>query len=216
MYKIFKKSLLLIFAGGILHACQNKQETLPILGEKTPVTKTVDGKEFIDTTYHTIPAFSFIDQDSVTITGKSLDNQVYIADFFFTSCPSICPIMKKQMLRVYDEYKGNKEVAFLSHSIDPKHDTIPVLKDYATKLGVDAKQWHFLYGNKDSVFKIAEKSYMSSVFDDKKAPGGYVHSGYFLLVDKQKRIRGAYDGTNEEQVTKLIKDIPVLLAEYQK
>ncbi len=206
----------LIFLAFIIISCKEQKKRLPILGERNPVTKTVNGKQVTDTVYHTIPAFSYINQDSVAINNKSLDGKIYIADFFFTSCPSICPIMKKQMLRVYNEFKGNNEVSFLSHSIDPKHDTIPVLKKYAEKLGVDAKQWHFLYGNKDSVYKIAEKSYMSSVFEDKKAPGGYVHSGYFILVDKEKRIRGAYDGTNEEQVSQLIEDIPVLLAEYKK
>lgn len=201
-------SLLIIFS------CNSSPKKLPIYGERNPVSKLVNGKEKVDTLYQSIPAFSFLNQDSVLITSKSLDGKIYIADFFFTSCPSICPIMKKQMLRVYKEYEGNEQVKFLSHTIDPKHDSISVLKDYANKLGANSKQWYFLYGNRDSIYHIAKNSYMSISYEDKNTPGGIVHSGYFILVDKQKHIRGAYDGTNTEQVSQLIKDVQILLDEY--
>jgi protein SCO1/2 len=107
-------------------------------------------------------------------------------------------------------------VKFLSHTIDPKHDTIPVLKKYATKLGVDSKQWNFVYGDKESVYKIAKDGYMNFAAEDNKAPGGITHSGYFLLIDKEKRVRGAYDGTQELQVKQLMEDMEVLLNEYKK
>ena len=197
-------------------SCNSGNKKLPILGEREPVEKIVNGKTVIDTIYKTIPDFNFMNQDSVMISNQTLQNSIYVADFFFTSCPSICPIMSKNMLDIYNKFKGNEEVKFLSHTIDPKHDTIPVLKKYATKLGVDGKQWNFVYGDKESVYKIAKEGYMNFAADDVKAPGGITHSGYFLLIDKEKRVRGAYDGTQELQVKQLMEDMDVLLNEYKK
>ena len=197
-------------------SCNSGNKKLPILGEREPVEKIVNGKTVIDTIYKTIPDFNFMNQDSVMISNQTLQNSIYVADFFFTSCPSICPIMSKNMLDIYNKYKGNEEVKFLSHTIDPKHDTIPVLKKYATKLGVDSKQWNFVYGDKESIYKIAKEGYMNFAADDIKAPGGITHSGYFLLIDKRRRVRGAYDGTQELQVKQLMEDMDVLLNEYKK
>jgi protein SCO1/2 len=197
-------------------ACNSEPKTLPILGNREPVEKTVDGKTVIDTVYQTIPAFSFMNQDSAIINNDSLKNSIYVADFFFTSCPSICPIMSKNLLSVYEKFKGNQEVRFISHTIDPKHDTIPVLKKYANKLGVKGTQWSFLLGSKDSVYLLAKDGYMSYSKQNDSIPGGYEHSGYFLLIDKDKRIRGAYDGTDKNQVAQMSKDMDVLLTEYHK
>lgn len=196
-------------------SCSSSNKNLPIYGEREAVKKMVNGVEVVDTLYQTIPKFSFLNQDSIVINSDSLKNKIYVADFFFTSCPSICPIMKKQMLRVYDKFKGNPEVKFLSHTIDPKHDSIPVLKKFSTKLGVNSQQWYFLFGDKETVYSLAKTAYMSTSYQDKAAPGGIVHSGYFLLVDKNKRIRGAYDGTDENQVSQLIEDMQILLNENQ-
>jgi protein SCO1/2 len=186
--------------------------TLPIYGEREPVTKTVNGKTVTDTVYQTIPAFNFVNQYGKQITSQSLDGSIYVADFFFTSCPSICPIMHRNMLNVYNEFKGTGNVKIISHSIDPGHDSVKVLKSYADKLGISGNNWWFLQGNKEATYKLAE-NYLTAVKEDKNAPGGYVHAGYFILVDKQKRIRGTYDGTNEEEVKKLIADIKTLQAE---
>jgi protein SCO1/2 len=196
-------------------SCNSNSKKLPILGSREPIEKVIDGKTVIDTIYQTIPNFSFINQDSVIINQDSLNNSIYVADFFFTSCPSICPIMSKNMLGIYEKYKGNKEVRFLSHSIDPKHDTVPKLKQYATKLGVMGTQWSFLYGDRDSIYNMAKDGYMSYAKENANIPGGYEHSGYFILVDKEKRIRGAYDGTDKNQVEQLSKDMDILLAEYK-
>ena len=117
------------------------------------------------------------------------------------------------MLRVYEKYKGNKKVKILSHSIDPKHDTLAVLKDYAERLGVSSDQWHFVTGDKEEIFDLAQKSYMVSVLEDQEAPGGVVHSGAFLLLDSKRRIRGHYDGTKAEEVDKLMNDMDILLKE---
>jgi protein SCO1/2 len=209
----------LVFLSAVIisiSACNNGNKKLPILGEREPFEKIINGKTVVDTIYKTIPDFNFMNQDSVMISNQTLQKSIYVADFFFTSCPSICPIMSKNMLDIYNKYKGNEEVKFLSHTIDPKHDTIPVLKKYATKLGVDGKQWNFVYGDKESVYKIAKEGYMNFAAEDIKAPGGITHSGYFLLIDKEKRVRGAYDGTQEIQVKQLMEDMDVLLNEYKE
>jgi protein SCO1/2 len=207
--------LISLLALVIFSSCNSNSNKLPILGSREPIEKVIDGKTVIDTIYQTIPNFSFINQDSVIINQDSLNNSIYVADFFFTSCPSICPIMSKNMLGIYEKYKGNKEVRFLSHSIDPKHDTVPKLKQYATKLGVMGTQWSFLYGDRDSIYNMAKDGYMSYAKENANIPGGYEHSGYFILVDKEKRIRGAYDGTDKNQVEQLSKDMDILLAEYK-
>jgi len=180
---------------------------LPILGRKEFVEREVNGEMVKDTIYHTIAPFEFVDQDSSIITNATFNNQVYVADFFFTSCPTICPVMKQQMLRVYDTYKEDEDVAILSHTIDPTHDTVAVLKDFAEKLGVESKKWHFVTGPKEAIYDIGETSYMVVANEDENAPGGYIHSGAFLLVDQKGRIRGVYDGTVPEQVDILINDI---------
>jgi protein SCO1/2 len=120
------------------------------------------------------------------------------------------------MKSIFDEYKNNPEVMFLSHTIDFKYDIPSKLKKYATKLGVDGSKWQFAYGSKDSVYKIAEKDYLVAVMEDSTAKENYVHQGWLILIDKHKHIRGAYDGTSPEQVAQLKKDIPVLLAEEKK
>ncbi|QDH77513.1 SCO family protein [Echinicola soli] len=195
---------------------ENK-EALPYLGHKQTEEKTVDGKTVTDTIYHTIAPFSFMDQDGTTITNNNLKGKVYVADFFFTSCPTICPIMKTQMLRVYDKFKENADFQILSHSIDPTHDTVAVLKDYSIRLGIeDASTWHFLTGDQEKIFEIGQTSYLATAMEDKNEPGGFLHSGAFILIDRQGHIRGVYDGTKEDQVNELIKDIPKLLNNGKK
>lgn len=213
-----KNKILLYLAVATLFisACQSSgDKTLPILGSREPITKEVDGKTLTDTLYHSIPAFEFLNQDSVTITNETFANSIYVADFFFTSCPSICPIMHRNMLKVYEKYKGNNEVKILSHSIDTKYDTPSVLKDYAQKLGVDGEQWQFASGTRETIYGISP-SYMVFTNENEAAPGGYEHQGYFLLIDKDKHIRGAYNGTEESEVKQLMEDMDVLLREYEK
>lgn len=196
-----------------LLACNN-QKKLPIYGDReAKLVKDANGNEKIDTIYKTIPNFKFLNQDSVEFTQEALKNKVYVADFFFTSCSTICPIMHRNMKTVYDKYKDNPEVMFLSHTIDFKYDLPSKLKSYAKKLGVDDKKWIFAYGTKDQVYQLAEKDYLVAVQEDSTATDGYIHQGWLVLIDKQKRIRGAYDGTKTEEVEKLKNDIGVLLAE---
>ncbi|WP_448818649.1 SCO family protein [Arcticibacter sp.] len=201
------------FAMLLLLSCNKAAEKLPILGNREAVTRVVDGKTVTDTLYQTVPDFSFVNQDNKTVSKSDFKNKIYVADFFFTSCPSICPVMHRNMLKVYDKFKNNEQVKIASHTIDYKYDTPEKLKEYATKLGVEGTQWEFLRGGRDSVYTLAEKSYLVAVNEDSNAPGGYIHQGWFILVDKQGRLRGAYDGTNEDQVSKLMNDMDILLKE---
>ena len=194
-------------------AC-NHPKSLPIYGQREAVMSTdKDGNQKIDTVYQTIPAFEFLNQDSVLINQNAFKDKVYIADFFFTSCSTICPTMHRNLKTVYDEYFTNSEVLFLSHTIDFKYDKPSVLNHYAKKLGLDTKKWQFVYGSKDQIYKLATESYLVVVEEDNKAKDGYVHQGWLVLIDKQKRIRGAYDGTKTEQVEQLKKDVAILLTE---
>ena len=202
------KYLIVLLLG--IFACNgaktDKAAELPIYGE-TSIKES-------DTVYHTIGAFAFYDQDSNRVTDETVKGKVYVADFFFTTCPSICIPMAKQMLRVYDKYGSNPDFMILSHSIDPEFDTVQVLKQYARGLGVETgSSWRFLTGNETDVYTLGERRYFVTAQKDENAPGGVLHSGAFILVDEQGRVRGAYDGTDPAKVDQLILDIDKLLAD---
>ena len=196
----------LLFALGcaiIIAGCVgNDNEALPILGQ----FEIKDG----DTLYHEIPEFRFMNQDSQWITNATFADQVYVADFFFTSCPSICPKVKKNMLRMYKRFKDNASVRFVSHSIDTKRDTVGRLKEYATNLEVDGRFWHFVTGDKDALFDIANE-YFVSALEDPGAPGGFDHSGRLILVDRNRHIRSFCNGTDADEVDAFMNDIDKLL-----
>jgi protein SCO1 len=204
-WSMFRSFVYLMSCVSCLTSCGPKSERLPIFGERQ-----LTGK---DTIYHTIAPFRFVDQDSAWISNATFNDKIYVADFFFTSCRTICPIMKTQMLRVYDATRNMPDVLLLSHSIDPEYDTVALLHDFANRLGVESNRWHFVTGVKDSIFKIAQTSYFATAMEDKTEPDGYIHSGAFLLIDKKRRIRGKYDGTKEEDVNRLIADIKKLQME---
>ena len=209
--------LILVLVPVILFSCsQKKEEPLPIFGYREVAAKEVDGKKVADTIYHTIAPFQFVNQDSNIITNETFANKIYVADFFFTSCRTICPKMKTQMLRVYDSIQTLPEVALLSHTIDPEHDTVALLHDFAERLGVSSDKWNFVTGEQDKIYEIAQTSYFATAMADSSEPDGFIHSGAFLLIDKERRIRGKYDGTVEEDVDRLIKDIARLRKEYEK
>jgi len=198
MRSLFLVALTLI----VFSSCKPKETTLPIFGER----------EFngTDTTYHTIAPFAFLDQDSTLITNATFKDKIYVADFFFTSCRTICPIMKTQMKRVYDATAKDPDVLILSHTIDPLYDDVPRLHNYARMLDVSSDRWHFVTGVQDSIYKIAQTSYFATAREEKAEPDGFIHSGAFLLIDKHQRIRGKYDGTREADVDRLLKDIEKL------
>ncbi len=212
----YHKLIALLVVLGMISGCESGSKKLPILGERDWVTKKVDGKEITDTIYNVIPPFSFTNQYGETVTEKIVQGKIYVTDFFFTSCPTICPVMKRQMVKVYKEFKDNPDVMILSHTIDPEHDTPQVLNKFAKDLGVEGKKWQFLTGPKEKIYEIGQKSYLSAAQEDKTAEGGFLHSGAFILIDKDKHIRGMYDGTTEEGTQKLIQGIKSLLEEYKK
>lgn len=199
--------IFLIVCGVAMNSCVVKENDLPILGERR-----VEGN---DTVYHTIGPFRFVDQDGADVTESTFKNKIYVADFFFTSCRTICPIMKTQMVRVYEATKEMPDVLLLSHTIDPEYDTVALLHDFARRLGAETRRWHFVTGVKDSIYKIAQTGYFATAMEDKTEPDGFIHSGAFLLIDKKSRIRGKYDGTKEEDVDRLIADIRKLRFENE-
>lgn len=198
-------SLLACMVALCFQRCSHTEQSLPILGAREVVAG--------DTVYHTIAPFQFVNQDSVLITNADFAGKVYVADFFFTSCRTICPIMKSQMLRVYEATAGMEDVRILSHTIDPEWDTVALLHDFSERLGVESSRWHFVTGVKDSIYKIAQTSYFATAMEDRTEPDGFIHSGAFLLIDRKGRIRGKYDGTKEDEVNRLIGDIKRLRRE---
>lgn len=202
----------IVFSSVFVGCTETSETKLPIIGERATEERVVDGRTVVDTIYHQIPPFAFLNQDSVEITDRDFDDKVYVANFFFTHCPSICPTMQRNLLKVYEKYKDDERIAFLSHSIDFKYDSPSVLKSYAEKLGVTNDQWQFVTGEKKKIYGIADK-YLVYTKEDQDAPGGYDHQSYLVLIDPHKHIRGAYDGTNDEQVAQLFDDLKTLLKE---
>ena len=196
--------LLFCLSIGFIECAPQPDGSLPVLG----FTKVEDG----DTSRHTIPAFSFINQDSQTVNNATFSGKAYVVDFFFTSCPTICPIVKQQMLRLYQRYEQDERLLLLSHSIDTRNDSVPVLHKYASKLGVSAPKWNFVTGNHDEIYEIAD-DYFSIAIVNPDAPGGFDHSGRLILVDKNRHVRAFCDGTDAESVTAFMEDIDKLLAE---
>ena len=195
---------LVLLSGCFLQGSKNK--TLPILGNR----EVVNG----DTIYHTVPDFAFIDQDSQVVTNETFAGKAYVADFFFTHCPTICPKVTAQMLRIHDRFKENDSLLLLAHSIDPKRDTIGRLKWYAENLGVESAKWHFVTGEKDSLYAIAD-DYFSIAIENPELPGGFDHSGRIILIDPQRRVRSFCDGTDAASVDRFMEDIENLLQEMK-
>ena len=186
--------------------------------------------EVIGEVDYSIDDFSFINQDNDTITKDSLTGSIYVANFFFTSCPSICPIMTRNMSYLQDKLSVFPNIRFLSHTVDPVNDTPDKLKSYVNVMqqknsNINLSNWDFVTGDKDKLYESAANYFVNASVDS-LAPGGFLHSEYFILIDKQGRVRsgidkngnvvGAYDGTNEVQMKDLINDINVLMAEYKR
>jgi len=184
---------------------------LPILGERDVEYSMVDGKEVADTIYHKVPEFEYINQDSTWVKSSELKNKVWIADFFFTHCPTICPPMTSQMTRLNDETQDlASKVQFLSFSIDPKRDTPTRLNQYIKMFEVKGKNWHFLTGDEEATHLLA-KEFFNGAERDEEADGGFGHTDYFALVDTKGHVRGIYRGTDPAQVDSLQKDLRKLL-----
>ena len=192
-----------LFAVFLTH-CRTEDSRLPYLGN----VEVING----DTVYHTIPDIRLIDQDSQVLHISTFGNKAIIADFFFTSCPSICPKVTKQMLRLYDRYKNDDRIVMISHTIDQRNDSVSVLHRYARNLEVNTGKWKFVTGVKDSIYHLADQ-YFVSVVEDPLAPKGFDHSGRIILVDAQRRVRGFCEGTDPASVSAFFATVDKLLAE---
>lgn len=198
-----------------LQTGKNNFGKLQIFGPKEPVEKTVDGKVVVDTIYHTVGGFSLIDQDSTPVTEKIASGKISVVDFFFSTCKTICPKMTTQLMRVQHKYKNDADVVILSFTVDPLNDTPSRLKDYASSHNAVSGKWYFLTGDKQVIYDLARNSYFLTALEGSGADP-FLHSEQMLLVDKEGRIRGMYDGTDHFEVKKLIEDIAVLKMEYSE
>lgn len=175
-----------------------KTKPLPYLGE----------------TEHRIRPFSFINQEGQTITNKNTEGKIYVAEYFFATCKGICPKMNENLNKVYQQFKGNNQVLFLSHTVDPEEDSASALKAYSLQFEADPKQWFFLTGDKQQLYNQARYSYLISAQDDTSGVSidqDFIHDNHFVLVDREGRIRGMYDGLVAKEMTRLIGDIKILL-----
>ncbi|QWX83842.1 SCO family protein [Cellulophaga sp. HaHaR_3_176] len=160
--------------------------------------------------YHTIADFSLTNQNGETITNKTYENKIYVADFFFTTCPTICPIMTDNMATIQKAILNDDDVMLLSHSVTPIIDSVAQLKKYALEKGVNDAKWNLVTGDKKQIYELARKSYMAVKTDGDGGPFDMIHTENFMLVDKNRRIRGTYDGTNPEEIQKLLADLKIL------
>lgn len=215
-----KIKILAILIFSVLFSCKKGNEktsrvaTLPFYKEAsfTPHWLTPNSEE--EKTFHKIPSFSMTNQNGETITNKTLENKIYVADFFFTTCPGICPKMTNNMSLVQEAFKNDKDVMLLSYSVTPEKDNVVVLKDYALNKDVNSKKWYLLTGNRKEIYDLGRKSYF--VEEDlgvEKSEDDFLHTENFVLIDKKQHIRGIYNGLNKNSVMQLIADIKTLKKE---
>lgn len=190
----------------MLTACKPTNDTLPFLGN----TVVENGQQI----HHKVGQFDHYNQDSVLMTNKDFEPYIYVADFFFTSCPSICPQVAKEMLKIHDAVQDDPSVKLISFSIDPKRDTPQKLKLYGDNLGINHQKWYFLTGDKDATLELAN-TYFVAALEDPDAPGGFDHSGKIVLIDKEGHVRSFSEGTDPSTTPKLIQDIKKLSNQYK-
>ena len=215
MKHFFYSATIILIAG----ACSGTDTTrteeqisyLPHLGQHDVEMTIVNGEEVMDTIYHSIPPYSLLTQDSIEFTEQDVAGKIHVVNFFFTSCPSICPAMIEQMKRLQGMTEDIEELKFLSHTVDPKRDTLVKLRQYIADRNIDTHNWFFLYGEKEYVYDLGTYGYIINAMEDEKADGGFLHSEYFVLIDRKAHIRGMYDGTVSAEVDQLEKDIRRLL-----
>lgn len=183
------------------------EKRLPIMNPADVNPELVDSTMQHVSKYHTIADFSFTNQNGKTITQKDYEGKIYVADFFFTTCQTICPVMTTNMVEVQKAIVNNPKVMLLSHSVLPDIDSVPVLKKYAVEKGVDDSKWNLVTGDKKDIYGIARKSYLAVKTGKPEELYDMVHTENFILVDTERRVRGFYDGTKKEDIKRLIEDI---------
>ena len=189
---------------------QDLKKQLPIYNPSDFNPKYVDMSVRDITQNHTVKDFNLINQNGNVITSKDYENKIYVVDFFFTRCPSICPIMTDNMKLVQDEYIDDNNIMLLSLSVTPDIDNIEVLKNYAIEKGVNDLKWNITTGSKKHIYELARKSYFAVVDQGDGGLQDFIHTPNFILVDTKKQIRGIYDGTEDKEISRLIKDINIL------
>ncbi len=208
-YWLFLILIPIVFLGGYFLSKQQNKPTrlLPYFGPKSALKVN-------DTLYHQIAPFQFINQNGDSISEVFTANKIYVADYFFTTCKSICPIMSNNLVKVYQAFKNEPSLVLLSHTVDPETDSVPQLKSYALQHGVNDGRWQFLTGHKKDLYALARKSYLLNAEEGNGGAEDFIHTQNFALIDKEKHIRGFYDGTDSLEINRLMIDIKLLLSEY--
>ena len=201
------------FAIGLFYYILNPLETLPIYQPAEVNEKLVDSSIIHVSKYHKIADFKLTNQNGEKITQEYYKDKIYVADFFFTTCQDICPVMTKNMYQLQQELKNDNNILFLSHTVIPEIDTVEQLKKYAIENKIDESRWNLVTGDKKQIYELARKSYLA-VEDVEFGEFDMIHTENFMLIDKQKQIRGFYDGTNTEEIQRLLKDIGILKQSY--
>lgn len=212
---IFPIVFLIIFAN--IDQPEIKVDTvLPIYGHRTPYEREDEsGKKIVDTIYHSIPSFSFVNQNGDTITDSRMKGVVSVADFFFTTCPTICIDMAENKRKIQEFFlKDNSKLQIFSFTVDPETDTQEQMLKYAYDNDVNSSSWSLLTGDKPAIYELARKGFMVTATEGDGGPNDFIHDNKFVLIDREKRIRGYYDGTSAEDTERLIQDIQKLLVSY--
>ena len=214
-YKVFAIvfGVISIIIIAIIYNTLNVYQPLPIYQPTMVSTELVDSTIQHQKKYHKIADFSLTNQNGKTITQNTYKDKIYVADFFFTTCQTICPIMTDHMVEIQKEIIDDPDVMLLSHSVTPEIDNVAQLKRYAEKKGVNAKKWNLVTGDKKEIYKLARKSYLAVKDNGDGGPFDMVHTENFMLIDKKSQIRGFYDGTNLEDIDRLLDDIQILKEE---
>lgn len=216
--KLFRKrdfitiGFILLFSAAaitLFYTILKPTEILPIYQPAEVNEKLVDTSIIHVSKYHKISDFKLINQNGEEITQEFYKNKIYVADFFFTTCQDICPIMTKNMYRLQEELKEDNDILFLSHTVIPEIDTVQQLKKYAVDNKIDESKWNLVTGDKKQIYELARKSYLA-VEDAEFGEYDMIHTENFMLIDKKRQIRGFYDGTNDLEIDRLISDIEIL------
>ena len=208
MYKI----KLIYFLAVVFMSCDlDSKKQLPIYNPVDFNSKLVDKSVRNINRNHTVSDFNLINQNGVSVTSKEYENKIYVVDFFFTTCQSICPIMTNNMLKIQSEFINNDDIMLLSISVTPEIDNIKVLKDYTIEKGINDSKWNITNGSKKHIYDLARKSYFAVVDQGDGSLQDFIHTPNFILVDTKNQIRGIYDGTTESEISRLIKDINILV-----
>lgn len=213
---IIVPAIILIVGIGIAYQMIKAGRTLPIYSPAMLNPELVDESKQGVSKNHKIANFELTDQHGNVFSTKDLEGKYYVTDFFFTTCPTICPDMSSQLMRVQKSYRANPDFKIVSHSVTPEIDTPQVLLEYGKRYEANFDQWIFLTGDKKQIYDLARKSYFAATTEGDGGPDDFIHTENFVLVDKEKRIRGFYDGTDPESVDQLITDIKILTQEYEK